>query len=343
MSLNLPGNDRYDKTRRRVRARRARAKKKKKQKMKNAAKKKQPPRVNPHGYFGEDTGFGSATRTAFNCSIGFSGTPGAAAAYPRQVPSPTKFSKQINWKDSLSGSSRSMGLSRDATFTQGIYAQQLSESDPGAFSGHRNALRPHSVSRLRTAPSHGFTRGPRRKIKIIEGASPASFDVNINYTRKNTAHASFSGHKERKNGEIKRPTKIGDLHLRKDFIYREVALNRNSVVAAPGAHKVPGACGEQVESHRKFPSGHSFGCSHRKGPETMGNTHESLRFAYLNTDISGPGYDAPRPTTGNVKTSSFKKQYLSKRRSSPSAGFGTASRFEKAHAYKWHTKLNMSW
>merc|ERR1712100_382266 len=121
-----------------------------------SSKKNCPPRVNPHGYFGEDTGFGSATRTAFNCSIGFSGTPGAAADYPRQIPAPTKFSNQRNWKESPTGALKSLGLSREMMIEQGMYRGQLNESDPGAYNGHKDALRPHIESRLRTGASHAF-------------------------------------------------------------------------------------------------------------------------------------------------------------------------------------------
>jgi len=315
----------------------------KKKKERNETKKKKQRRVNPHGYFGTDTGFGSATRTAFNCSIGFAGTPGAAADYPRQGPASTKHSTQRNWEDSPAGRAVSLGLSRDMMVGAGMYSQELKISDPGAYNGHREALRPQTESRLRTGPSHAFTRGPRMELKAPEGAGPASYNVDTTITEKNTPHASFSGHRERRAGEIKRPSKRGNLTLRKDFIYREVALNKNFVNAAPGAHVLPPSCGEQIESQRRFDKGMAFGTSGRLGPETMGRTHESLKFGYLCTDICGPGYDAPRPTTGNVKTSSFKRQSLSHRRNAPSAGFGTGSRFAKPHSYKWHTKLSMSW
>ena len=38
-------------------------------------------------------------------------------------------------------------------YVAGMYSQELKETDPGAYNSHRDALRPHTESRLRTGPS----------------------------------------------------------------------------------------------------------------------------------------------------------------------------------------------
>ena len=53
----------------------------------------------------------------------------------------------------------------------------------------------------------------------------------------------------------------------------------------------------------------------------LAHSHSYSQSSSLHMMFLRPGYDAPRPTTGNVKSSSFKKQALSHRRNSPSAGY----------------------